>query len=72
MTDPVIEQQVIERMGQMYYEFSVALKELNDIRSGRAVVIPADIEHAKAMVRMGQFYINECHQETLNALTTEY
>lgn len=70
--DPVIEQKVIERMGQMYYEFAVALKDLNDIRTGQTVVVPQDIEHARMMVRMGQHYIDECHQETFNALTREY
>lgn len=72
MTDPIIEQLVIERMGQLYHDYAQALKDLNDIRTGHTVVIPADIEHARFMVNMGQYYINECHRETFNALTREY
>lgn len=72
MTDPNIEQLVIERMGQMYYDYAQALKDLNDIRSGSTVVIPASLEHAKFMVAMGQHYINEEHKKTFNALAKEY
>jgi hypothetical protein len=72
IVDPVIEQQVIERMGQMYYEFAVALRDLNDIRTGKVVVVPQDMDHARTMVLMGQHYIDECHQETFNALTKTY
>ena len=70
--DPNIEQQVIERMGQMYYEFAVTLKELNDIKTGKVVVIPVDMEHARMMVIVGQHYIDERHQETFDALTKIY
>jgi hypothetical protein len=70
--DPLIEQLVIERMGQMYHDYAQALKDLNDIRSGQTVVIPANMEHAKFMVVMGQHYINQTHKITFDALTKEY
>ena len=70
--DPFIEQQVIERMGQMYHDYAQALNDLNDIRTGHMVVIPADIEHAKSMVLIGQHYIDEQHRQTFNALNKEY
>lgn len=72
IVDPVIEQKVIDRMGQMYHDYAKTLAELNDIRLGKTVVIPADIEHARFMVQMGQHYIDSCHQETMKALTRVY
>ena len=72
IVDPVIEQQVIERIGQVYCGYAEALNELNDIRTGKSVVIPVDIEHARMMVVVGQHYINECHQETFDALKHNY
>lgn len=70
--DPFIEQQVIERLGQVYCGYAEALNELNDIRTGKVVVIPVDIEHARLMVLAGQYYIDERHRETFNALKKEY
>lgn len=63
-----IERQVIERMGQMYYNYTEALNELKDIRSGKSVVIPVDMDHAKMMVLIGQHYISEQHKETIRAI----
>lgn len=66
-----IERQVIERMGQVYYNYTEALNELKDIRSGKSVVIPVDMEHARFMMRMAQFYISETHKETIKAIKQE-
>lgn len=70
--DPFIEQQVIERLGQVYCGYAEALNELNDISTGKSVVLPQDLEHARLMVLVGQHYIDERHRETFNALKKEY
>ena len=70
--DPFIEQQVTERMGQIYIDYSRSCAELHDIRTGKSVVVPCDIEHARMMVLVGQHYIDERHRETFNALNKEY
>lgn len=72
MNTPEIEQQVIERMGQMYHDYSCVCAELYDIRTGKSVVVPCDIEHARMMVLVGQHYIDEQHRQTFNALNREY
>ena len=70
--DPVIEQQVINRMAEMYAGYAEALNELNKLKTGEVVLFPVDMEHARMMVRIGQHYINETHRVTFDALTKEY
>lgn len=72
MTDPVIEQLVIERMGRTYEDYSRVLKELNDIREGKSVVVPVDDEHARFMMLVSQHWLDQRHKETFNALKKEY
>ena len=72
VVDPVIEQQVIDRMGQVFQDYSRVCAELHDVRSGKSVVLPKNMEHAKFMVMVGQHYIDERHRETFNALTKEH
>lgn len=66
-----IERQVIERIGQVYYNYTEALNELKDLKTGAKVLIPADMEHARFMMRMAQFYISEAHKETIRAIKQE-
>ena len=66
--DEEIERQVIERMGQMFQDYSRVCAELHDIRTGKSVVLPRDMEHAKFMVAVGQHYISETHKETIKAI----
>lgn len=63
-----IERQVVERMGQAYYNYTEALNELKDLKTGVKVLFPVDIEHAQMMVRVGQHYISETHKETIRAI----
>jgi hypothetical protein len=47
-------------------------RQLEELYSGRSVVIPSSVEHAESMLRMAKFYINEQHQHTLNLLKADY
>ena len=67
-TAPDIEQAVIERMGEMYTQYGNTLAELNNLKSGRNIVIPVDEEHARFMVAVAQGYLNRRHQETFDIL----
>ena len=51
------------------YECRLALDELY---RGDKVVIPSSMEHAKFMIMVAQNYINQRHQETLDALKKDY
>ncbi len=51
------------------YERSILLEE---IERGDKVVIPVSIEHAKFMIQVAQFYIDQQHQATVKALTKDY
>ncbi len=51
------------------YECRLALDELY---RGDKVVIPVSMEHAKFMIMVAQNYINQQHQETLDALKKDY
>lgn len=51
------------------YECRLALDELY---RGDKVVIPTSMEHAKFMLRVAQFYIDQQHQETFDALQKDY
>ena len=51
------------------YECRLALDELY---RGDKVVIPSSMAHAKFMIMVAQNYINQQHQETLDALKKDY
>lgn len=41
---------------------------LEELERGDKVVIPTSIEHAEAMLRVANFYIDQQHQETMRVL----
>jgi preprotein translocase subunit YajC len=45
---------------------------LEEIERGDKVVIPTSMEHAKFMMMIAQHYINEQHNNTINALKADY
>lgn len=45
---------------------------LDELYRGDKVVVPSSIEHAKFMIMVAQNYINQQHQETLDALKKDY
>ena len=45
---------------------------LDELYQGDKVVIPSSIEHAKFMIRVAQDYIDQQHQETIDALKKDY
>ena len=48
------------------------LELLNEIERGAKVVIPVSMEHAKFMLQVSQFYIDQQHQATFNALKKDH
>lgn len=48
------------------------LELLKEIERGDKVVIPVSMEHAKCMLRLAQFYIDQEHQATVDALKKDY
>lgn len=48
------------------------LELLKEIECGDKVVIPTSMEHAKFMIQVAQFYIDQQHQATVKALTKDY
>ena len=45
---------------------------LEEIERGDKVVIPTSMEHAKFMIQVAQFYIDQQHQATVDALKKDY
>ena len=45
---------------------------LEEIERGDKVVIPTSMEHAKFMLQVAQFYIDQKHQETFDALKKDH
>lgn len=45
---------------------------LEEIERGEKIVIPTSIEHAKNMIRVAQFYIDQQHEATFKALTKDH
>ena len=41
------------------FEAEVAKQELKLLRTGEAVLIPADVEHARSMFKMASFYLTQ-------------
>ena len=54
-----------------YTDHECRLK-LEELYEGRSVVLPISIEHAEFMIRVASFYINQKHEETLEALQKDY
>ena len=48
------------------------LELLKEIERGDKVVIPTSMEHAKFMLQVAQFYIDQQHQATFDALKKDY
>ena len=45
---------------------------LDEVYCGDKIIIPSSIEHAKFMIQVAQKYIDQQHQETIEALKKEY
>lgn len=45
---------------------------LDELYRGDKVVIPSSIEHAKFMIQVAQSYIDQQHQQTIDALKKDY
>lgn len=50
-----------------YTDYECRLK-LDELYEGRSVVIPKDMEHARAMIRVAQWYIDEHHKDLINMI----
>lgn len=48
------------------------LELLKEIECGDKIVIPVSMEHAKFMIQVAQFYIDQQHQETFKALKKDH
>jgi hypothetical protein len=46
--------------------------KLNEIYEGHCVILPSSIEHAEAIMRVTQLYIDQQHNETVKLLSKEY
>ena len=45
---------------------------LEEIEQGFKIVLPVNMEHAKAMLQVAQYYIDEHHRLTFEALKKDY
>jgi len=54
-----VEQICREIMKDELFEGMVAQEELRLMREGHTIVIPKDIEHARAMFKMASFYLSQ-------------
>ena len=46
--------------------------KLEELYSGHSVVAPRNEDHARYMIQIASFYLEQHHQETLKALTKDY
>jgi hypothetical protein len=70
-----VEQICLETMREQLAEFSqfeYLRNELAKIYDGRSIVCPTSEDHARDMIRMGEFYLSQHHAETFKALKKEY
>ena len=63
-----VEQICFEVMKDRLYNYEDMKEELRRIKSGESVVIPVDMDHARFMLRMAQFYISENHKDLLSTI----
>lgn len=55
-----------------YYTDAQCRALLKALYDGSSVALPVNEEHARAMIKVGQFYLNEQHKETVALLTKDY
>lgn len=56
-----LEREGLYKTMEQIYDNNIAplLKDMQDLYSGNAVVVPRDKEHAEALVKMGMFYLEQ-------------
>jgi hypothetical protein len=59
------EQLCFEVMKDRLFNYEAMKKELSSLKSGESVLIPVNMEHARFMLRMAQFYISENHKDLI-------
>ena len=52
-----------EVMKDELFEGMVAIEELRLMREGHVMVVPHDVEHARAMFKMASFYLSQYDKE---------
>ena len=52
-----------EVMKDELFEGMVAIEELRLMREGHVMVVPHDVEHARAMFKMASFYLSQNDKE---------
>lgn len=62
----------IARVIDSLAEFDNVKRELDDLKTGRTVLIPIDEDHARFMITIAQGYLDRHHEQTFNALAREY
>lgn len=50
-----------------FYEWEQTQSELESLKNGATVVIPASREHAEAMVKVGMFYLDQYNGKSYRA-----
>jgi len=60
-----VEQICAEVMKERLFDYERIKEELRRLYSGDSVVIPANMEHARFMLRMAQHYISENHKDLM-------
>lgn len=58
-----VEQVCREIMKDELFEGMVAKEELRLMREGRTIVVPKDVEHARAMFKIACFYLTQYDKE---------
>jgi hypothetical protein len=63
-----VQQIVFESIAEISNEYIIVKEELRKIRTGESVVIPADMDHARLMLRVAQFYISQNHNHLMDTI----
>lgn len=63
-----IQQIVFESIAEISNDYIIVKEELRKIRTGESVVIPIDMDHARLMLRVAQFYISQNHHNLMDTI----
>ncbi len=63
-----VEQICFEVMKERLFDYERIKEELRQLKSGESVVIPVDMDHARFMLRMAQYYISENHKDLIDTI----
>ncbi|CAB4126024.1 hypothetical protein UFOVP181_214 [uncultured Caudovirales phage] len=68
ITKEAVEQICLDTMRNTLNDYETIKAELESLKTGKRVLLPVDLDHARFMLLVAQRFISDVHNETMNAI----